>query len=99
MRRALDPLAVYPVCQDAGLQVATNQPQHPLVRNSLGQPIHQDVVVDPVEELLQIHVHHSSEARLHMLLCRQDRLMRTSPRPEAVTMFAEGRIDQRLQHL
>ena len=49
LRRALEPLAVHTVRHDAGLQVATDQPQHPLVRNPLGQPVHQDVVVDAVE--------------------------------------------------
>ena len=31
------------------------------------QPAHQDVVVDPVEELLQIHVHHPALALRHIL--------------------------------
>ena len=42
--RAFKPLAVHPVHQDARLQVTPNQPQHPLVCYSLGQPVHQDVV-------------------------------------------------------
>jgi hypothetical protein len=34
------------------LQIAADQPQHPLVRHTLGQSVHQDVVVDPIEGTL-----------------------------------------------
>jgi hypothetical protein len=56
-------------------------------------------VVDPVEEFLQVHVHHHTIARLHVLLRLQHRAVRASPRPEAVAVLAERRVDQRLQHL
>jgi hypothetical protein len=56
------------VRQDARLQVAANEPQHPLVRDPLRKPVHQDVVVNAVEELLQVHVHHDPVAGLHVLL-------------------------------
>jgi site-specific DNA recombinase len=99
LRRALEAFAVNPVRKDARLQVAPDQPQHPLVRDPLGQPVHQDVVVDAVEELLQIHVHHHPMASLHVPLRRQHRLMRISPRPKTVAMCAEARVDEWLQHL
>ena len=56
-------------------------------------------MVDPVEELLQVHVHHHPAACLHVLLRLQHRVVRATPRPEAVAVLAEGRINQRLQHL
>jgi len=99
LRRAFEPFAVHPVRQDARLQVAANQPQHPLVRYALGQPIHQDVVIDSVEEFLQIQVHHDPVAGLHVLLRFPHRAMRASPRTEAVAVLAERRVDERLQHL
>ena len=99
LRRALHPLAANPVRHDARLQVAPDQPQLRLVRDALGQPVHQDVVVDAVKELLQVHVHHRPAARLHVLLRCQHRAMRASPRPEAVAMLAERGGNQWLQHL
>jgi len=99
LRRAFEPLAEHPVHEDAGLQVAADQPQHPLVRYPLGQPVHQDVVIDPVEEFLQIQIHHDPVAGLHVLLRLQHRALRASPRPEAVAVLAERRVDERLQHL
>ena len=65
----------------------------------LPQPVHQDVVVDPVEELLQVHVHHDPPPRLHVRLRGQHRVVRTPPRPEAVAVLAEGGVENRLQHL
>ena len=61
--------------------------------------VDQDVVVDPVEELLQVHVHHDPPARLHVRLRREHGVVRASARPEAVAVLAEGRIKNRLQHL
>ena len=56
-------------------------------------------MVDPVEELLQVHVHHDPPPRLHVRLRGQHRIVRTPPGPEAVAVLAEGGIKQRLQHL
>ena len=56
-------------------------------------------MVDPVEELLQIHVHYDPTPRLHVRLRGQYRVVRTPSRPEAVAVLAEGGIEQRLQHL
>ena len=58
LRRPLVPLHHHPVRHDAGLEVAADESQHPLVRDPSRQLPHQHVVVDPVEELLQVHVHH-----------------------------------------
>src|SRR5690606_26165712 len=59
----------------------------------------QDVVVDAVEELFQVHDRHDTAARLDVRLRGKYRVLRTPSRPEAVTMLAEGGIQQGLQHL
>jgi hypothetical protein len=56
-------------------------------------------MVDAVEEFLQIHVHDDPVPGLHVLLRFQHRTMRAAPRPEAVAVRAERRVDERLQHL
>ena len=56
-------------------------------------------MIDPVEELLQVGVHHDPPARLHVRLRGQDRIVRTSPRLETVAVLAESRVQNRLQHL
>ena len=57
-------------------------------------------MVDAVEELLQVHVHHHPcSPACDVALRRQHRAMRASSRPKAVAVLAEGRVDQRLQHL
>ena len=56
-------------------------------------------MVDPVEELLQVHVHHDPPPSLHVRCAVNDRVVRTAPRPKAVAVLAEGRIQNRLQHL
>jgi hypothetical protein len=63
------------------------------------EPVNQDVVVDPVEELRQVHVHHHALARLNVRPRGLDRIVRTPPGTEPVAVVAEGGVDQRLQHL
>jgi hypothetical protein len=43
--------------QDPAAQVPTDQLQHPPVPDHLRDPAHQNVVLDPVEELLNVEVH------------------------------------------
>ncbi len=49
--------------------------------------------------LRPVHVHHHALARLHVCPRGLDRVVRTAPGSEPVTVFAEGGIDQGLQHL
>jgi hypothetical protein len=65
----------------------------------LCEPVDQDVVVDPVEEFRQVHVHHHALARLHVRPRGLDRIVRTPAGPKPVAVFAEGGVDQGLQHL
>jgi site-specific DNA recombinase len=99
LRRPLIPLHHHPIAHDSGVQVRPDQPQHCGVLDALPEPVHQDVVVDPVEELLQVHVHHDPPSRLHVRLRGQNRIVRSPSGPEAVAVLAEGGIEQRLQHL
>jgi hypothetical protein len=49
---SLVPLHHHAVRHHAGVQVATDEPQHPLVADALRQPPHQHIVVDAIEEFL-----------------------------------------------
>jgi hypothetical protein len=99
LRRSFVALHDHAVVHDASVEVSPNQPQYGLVVYPLGQPIHEHVVIDPVEELLQIDIHHHPPAFLHMALCLQHGIVCASARPEAVARFGERRINQRLQDL
>ena len=70
-----------------------------LSAHPLGHQPHQDVVVDPVEELLQVDVHHNVVAGRDVRLRLCHRLMRRAPRPEAVARLGERPVPVRLQHL
>ena len=52
-------------------------------------PVHQQIVMDPVEETLQIQVHYPAVAPKHMSLRRSYRLMGIAPRTKAVTVLGE----------
>jgi hypothetical protein len=56
-------------------------------------------VVDPVEELLQVDIHHNVVSGRDVFLRPFDRLMRRAPRPEAEAVLAERSVPVRLQHL
>jgi len=51
------------------------------------------------KNFFQIQIHHDPVAGLHVLLRLQHRALRASPRPEAVAVLAERRVDERPQHL
>ena len=93
------PLHHHPVRHDSGFQVATEDPQHRLILDPLCQPPHQHVVVHPVEKLLQVHIHHPSSPFLDVLLRFAHRIVCSAPRPEAVAVPTERRVEPRLQHL
>ena len=97
--RAFPALQHHATVHQSGLEIAANQPQYRTVVDPLAQSVHQDVVVDPVKELLQVHVHHRPLTFLHIPLGLLHRVMRSSAGPQAVAVLGECRIDQRLQHL
>ena len=73
--------------------------QQAFVADPSGQTRHQDVVVDPVEELLQVHVHDDHAPFRHVFLGLLQRVVRAAAGPEAVAGIREGRVQQRFQHL
>src|ERR1039458_3607836 len=82
-------------------QVLPNQSQHPLVPDHAADPAHQNVVIDVVEELCDIYIHHPVLPFLRILLCGSHGVLCASPRSESVARLAELRIEdrrQRLQH-
>lgn len=60
---------------------------------------HEDVVIDSVEELRQVHIHHPVPVLLHVPLRLTHRVVRAPARPKPVTEVREGWIDRGLQHL
>ena len=73
-----------PTALDRFVQQAILQVLHPLVRHPFRHAPHQEVVVDPVEELLQVNIHHPCVAGLHILLSLLHGLMGTAPGPKPV---------------
>src|SRR5262249_51706332 len=63
------------------------------------QPSHQYVVVDPVEKLLQVYVHHPAATFLDVLPRRSHGIVRAAPRPKAIAVLGKRRIESRLEHL
>ena len=99
MRRPLVPLYLYAIAQDARLQVTADQAQDRLVRHPPRQALHEHVVVDPVEELLQVHIDDHPVAFLHIAPRLQHGAVRPASRAEPVAVVGEARVDPRLQHL
>lgn len=99
LRRPLVPCRFDPTRHQPGLQVATDQPQHPLVRDLARHACHKDVVVHTVEKLLQIKIDHEAASGGHMGPGGENRVMGTPPRPEAVGGDGEVRVEYRCQHL
>ena len=73
LRRALRAGLQNPFDHHARPQVAADQLQQSLVTNLAGDATHQDVVLDPVKELRQVHVYDEAAAPadrpLHLLGC------------------------------
>ena len=82
-----------------GFQVAPNQPPHTRVFDLTRQQVHQQIVVDPVEEFLQVQFHAPAIARRHMGAGHFDGLVRAAPRTKAVAEVREQRFEKRRQLL
>jgi len=93
------PLHHHPVHHYSGVEIAADQPQHTPVPYPLGKLAHEHVVVDPVEELLQVHVHHKATTLLDEATRRRHRLVRAPSRAKAVAVLRETRVESGLQDL
>ncbi|MCY1450575.1 hypothetical protein D9M71_673950 [compost metagenome] len=56
-------------------------------------------MIDPVEELFQVNIHHHFASRGHVALGRQNGVLRTAPPAKTVAVFTESRIEEWLQDL
>jgi hypothetical protein len=56
-------------------------------------------MIDVVEELCDVDIHHPVLPFLRILLCGSHGILRTAPRSESVAVLAELRIEDRCQHL
>ena len=99
LRRSFVTSHCYAVHQDAARQIGSHQPDNSGVGNPFPQSIDQDVVIDPVKELFQVHIHYNSPTLLHIGLRRKDGLMCAPARTESVAVLTEGWIKKRLQYL
>ncbi|WP_262191798.1 hypothetical protein, partial [Escherichia coli] len=75
LQHARLPFLPLPVFNHFRFQVAAYQSQHPPVLYRSGQTRHQESVIHPVEELLQIHIHHPPFATPYVTLCLLHRLL------------------------
>src|SRR5207253_10547648 len=99
LRRALVPRLHHAVIHDPAVQIRPDQTDYAVVIDAFAQAVDQSVVVDPVEELGQIHVNHDPPPRLDIRLSGQYRILRTPARTEAVAVLAKSGVDPGLQHL
>ena len=67
LRRPLGGRADQPAVQHTRGQEAADQPEQAFVGHPLGHQTHQDVVIDPVEELLQIEIDRDAEETVKVL--------------------------------
>ena len=99
MRRPFASLHHHARRQHAGFEIATYERPHARVRDPRRDLPHEDVVIHPVEELRQVHVHHPVAVFLHVPLRLTHGVVRTPARPKAIAERSEGRIDLGLQDL
>jgi site-specific DNA recombinase len=78
LRRPLRALLDQPVAHHPGFQEPADQLQHSCVADLPCHPCHQHIVIDPIEELLQIDVHHPALSLTDVTLCPA-----TRPKAEA----------------
>jgi hypothetical protein len=99
LRRPLVHRTHQPAFHHPSREKRPDQLQQPLVANPLGDLCHQFVVVHPVEEFLQIQIHHPAVSSRYVLLRLHDRLMRRPPRTKPVAVLGKRPVPSALQHL
>lgn len=83
-----------------GLEHVANEPEYAAVLDPLVlHACQQSLVVDPVEELRQVNVHHPLAVVCYVLACRGYCRVTASPRSEAVARIVESRFEMRTEHL
>ena len=99
LRRPFRPRRRQPSFHHPRLQVPADQPKDTFVFNPARQPRHENVMVDPVEELLQIHVYDPAIPGGDMLPSPFDRVVGTTAQTEAKTVVRESHVVPGLQGL
>src|SRR5262245_12451842 len=99
LRGALHAWADQPVLHDPRGQECPDQFQQPLVIDPLGDADHQFVVIDSIEKLFQLEVHHPAVTVGDVVLRPCDGMMRRPSRPKPVAVSGERPIPSSLQHL
>src|SRR5207253_5979366 len=89
----------YPIDQRPAVQIGPDQTQHASVGHLPAQSSDQQVMINAIEELLQIDVHHNVPPRVNVLLRRQYRLVSAATGTKTIAMITESRVQQRLQNL
>jgi len=74
-------------------QVLANQVQHPFVPYHLRDAVHQDVVIDLVEELADVKIDYPVTSLLGVRLGRAHRVVRTTSGPKPIAMRTEARLE------
>src|SRR5439155_26501167 len=69
------------------------------ILDPLGQPRHQPIMVDPVEEFLQIQIDHPLVSLLQVSNSLGDRRVTAAAGPEAMATRVERRLVVRTEHL
>jgi hypothetical protein len=99
LRRAFRSWLHEPITHQTRLQEAADESEHPGVPNLSCHSCHQQVVVDPVEELGQVEVYHPAPAASDVVPGGLHRLPRIAPGSEAVARLTEPVLEDRLQDL
>ena len=87
------------VATDVRLKDAVDQDHYGSVIDPSLNTMHEDVMIDTVEEFLQIHVHGPAITITHVLLCLTDGLVRGTVWAKPKTGFGERVIPVLLQDL
>jgi len=81
-----------PVYHDSRLQIAADYHEHPVIADASCESPHQYIVIDAVEELLQIHVHHPPASFLNIPLRGTNCSMRVPSRSKTVAVPGEAPV-------
>jgi hypothetical protein len=92
LRRAFVAFDHHSLVHDSRIQIGTNQPDDIGALHLFPKTVDQDVVIDSVEELRQVNVHHDAKAVLYMLLCCEHRITCTPAGPEPVAVLTKGHL-------
>jgi hypothetical protein len=74
LRRAFRPWGYDPLCHHARFEISADEARYSRVANLLREFLHQEIVIDAVEEFLQVHVDHDPAAFGYPLPVSFDRL-------------------------